>query len=100
MLKYKVCYKHWLFRFPPLKYYRGITLGKTILFRGTKEEVTKELLAHELVHRAQIERHGVLNFYFIYCRDYLRNLLKYRNHLEAYRNIPFEREAFEKQYQG
>ncbi len=39
-------------------------------------------------------RHGILGFYLIYLKDYALNLWRYRNHDEAYENIPFELEAY------
>ena len=39
-----------------------------------------------------------MRFYFKYLRGYLLNLWRLRDHDAAYRNIPFERDAFERQY--
>ncbi len=41
-----------------------------------------------------MDRVGVFNFYRIYLQDYVINLLRYRNHDQAYRMIPFEQEAY------
>jgi hypothetical protein len=52
------------------------------------------LLNHEKIHiRQQIEL-LVIPFYLFYMFNYIYNLLKYRDHNKAYRNIIFEREAF------
>lgn len=52
------------------------------------------LLNHEAIHvRQQIEL-LILPFYIIYLANYLANLLIYRSHQKAYRNILFEREAY------
>ncbi len=48
-----------------------------------------------MVHQKQMDKHGVFMFYCIYMKDYLINLIKYRNHDKAYENIPFEKEAYE-----
>lgn len=77
-----------------MKYYRGICLGRWILFKETKDRVAPELLAHEMVHQDQITRHGMIRFYCIYLKDYARNLWRFRNHRKAYREIPFEKEAY------
>lgn len=80
-----------------MRRYRGMVLGRTILFKGDESEISPALLRHELIHQEQIDRHGVARFYFIYFRDYLANLRRLRNHNAAYRNIPFEREAYERE---
>ena len=88
----KIHKNSWLFKFPPLSFYDGIVLGRHAFFAG---EPDKELIDHEMVHQKQMDRHGVFMFYVIYIKDYLINLIKYRNHWDAYYNIPFEVEAYE-----
>ncbi|MDD1540284.1 hypothetical protein FO702_12380, partial [Riemerella anatipestifer] len=39
----------------------------------------------------------ILPFFVWYGLNYLWNLIKYKNHREAYRNIIFEQEAYENQ---
>ena len=92
-----VRYRHWIFRLPLARNYRGMVVGRTILFKGDESEVSSTLIRHELIHQEQIERHGIMRFYLIYFRDYLSNLWRLRDHDAAYRNIPFEIEAFERQ---
>ncbi len=63
-----------------------------IKYNGLKNN--KQIINHELIHiRQQIEL-LVIPFYIIYILHYLVNLLWYRNHAQAYRNIVFEREAY------
>jgi hypothetical protein len=87
-------YRHWIFKLPLARNYRGMVMGRTILFKGDESDVSPTLLRHELIHQEQIDRHGMARFYLIYLRDYLINLWRLRDHDAAYRNIPFEREAF------
>lgn len=87
-------YRHWIFKLPLARNYRGMVMGRTILFKGDESDVSPTLLRHELIHQEQIDRHGMARFYLIYLRDYLNNLWRLRDHDAAYRNIPFEREAF------
>lgn len=89
----KIKYRHWAFRLPLLRHYRGICLGRTILFKHGEEDISQTLLRHELAHQEQIAREGMLRFYAVYLRDYFRNLARYKSHWAAYRNIPFEVEA-------
>jgi hypothetical protein len=50
---------------------------------------------HEFIHfRQQIEL-LIIPFYILYLLNYLINLIRYHKHTEAYRNILFEREAYE-----
>jgi hypothetical protein len=93
----RVRYRHWIFKLPLARNYRGMVVGRTILFKGDELEVSSTLIRHELIHQEQIDRHGIMRFYLIYLRDYLSNLWRLRDHDGAYRNIPFEVEAFERQ---
>jgi hypothetical protein len=74
-----------------------MVVGRTILFKAGATEIPAALLRHELIHQEQIDRHGIVRFYLIYFRDYLANLWRFRNHDAAYRNIPFEKEAYERE---
>ncbi|MEJ8582487.1 hypothetical protein JSO63_02570 [Riemerella anatipestifer] len=64
-----------------------------------KKEYTnnKYLLNHEKIHLRQQLELLILPFFVWYGLNYLWNLIKYKNHREAYRNIIFEREAYENQ---
>ncbi|MBK6837119.1 MAG: hypothetical protein IPG90_01590 [Bacteroidetes bacterium] len=52
------------------------------------------LLNHERIHIRQQKELFLIFFYFFYFTHYLINLILYRNHKIAYRNIIFEREAY------
>ena len=87
-------YSHWLFRLPGFRNYDGICLGRTILFRQPKGEVSARLLRHEEIHQEQMARHGVIGFYVRYLGFYVAGLVRYRSHSAAYRNNSFEVEAY------
>ncbi len=70
----------------------AMTLRNHILFRETRDDPS-HLMAHELVHVRQFAEQGTARFLFIYVADYLRGLVKHRNHHQAYLNIGFERSA-------
>ena len=53
-----------------------------------------ELLNHERIHIRQQLELAIVFFYLAYLLNYLINLFIYRNHMRAYRNIIFEREAY------
>ena len=57
-----------------------------------------KMLNHELIHTAQMKELLYLPFYLLYGMEWLIRLVMYRNTREAYRNISFEREAYNMQY--
>jgi hypothetical protein len=73
----------------------GITLGRRIYLDATAApESMERLLRHELVHVRQIDRLGLLLFYWRYLSEFARHLLRVRSVSHAYSMISFEREAF------
>jgi len=50
---------------------------------------------HERIHLRQQAELLVLPFYLIYLLEYIVRVIQYRNSQLAYRNISFEREAYE-----
>lgn len=92
-MKPKICYYHWYFKMPWMRPYRGMVLGKFILFRGGPDDISPQLLAHEMAHIKQVAKHGFIGFYSKYLYHYAKGLLKHRSHWEAYRMNPFEVEA-------
>lgn len=93
----RIRYRHWVFRLPFMRRYSGMVVGRLILFRDDKEQISPALLRHELVHQEQIDRHGIPRFYFSYFREYVINLWRLRGHYAAYRTISFEKEAYERE---
>ena len=66
-----------------------------LLLKDKKSRLNEQLMNHELIHfRQQIEL-LIIPFYILYLLNYLINLIRYHKHTEAYRNILFEREAYE-----
>lgn len=53
------------------------------------------LLNHERIHIRQALELMVLPFYIWYLIEFVGRLIQYRNFRQAYRNISFEREAYE-----
>lgn len=84
-----------LFVLPLLKRYNAIVLGRNCFIKG--EIYSEELIEHELIHQEQMNRVGVFSFYMIYLKDYLWNLMRFRDHDKAYEEIPFEKEAYARQ---
>ena len=70
----------------------GMTLGRQVLLRRGHEG-DRKLVAHELVHAAQYADRGRARFLTRYLADYARNLIRLRNHRQAYLAIPAEVDA-------
>ena len=70
----------------------AMTVGRTVYVRPG-HEASDSLLAHELVHVRQWQQYGWFGFLRRYLGAYLANLVRLRNHMAAYRAIPFEAEA-------
>lgn len=72
----------------------GMAIFPFIFIKYKELKHDKQIINHERIHlRQQIEL-LVVPFYILYILHYLVNLLRYRNHNQAYRNIVFEREAY------
>jgi len=70
----------------------GMTLGRRVmLLRG--HESNRKLIAHELVHVAQYAERGYVRFLTRYLTDYVRNLVRLRDHRQAYLAITAEVDA-------
>ena len=57
----------------------------------------EKMLNHELIHTAQMKELLYVSFYLLYGIEWLIRLAMYRNARKAYRNISFEREAYDMQ---
>ncbi len=86
----------------------GITFGKRIFIQPdligkdfeNRRQLSLELAAHEIVHVLQYKKDGFVRFFYKYLTSYLRNLRVKKDwsaagRHEAYREIPFEKEARE-----
>jgi hypothetical protein len=72
----------------------AITLGRRIYVRaGVAEAYMQRLLRHEMAHVRQIERLGVIRFYWSYLTEFIRHFRKVRSVSAAYNLISFEVEA-------
>jgi hypothetical protein len=76
---------------PPL----GMALFPFILLQDETLLRDKYILNHERIHLRQEVELFILPFYVLYLLNYFINLFIYRSHYKAYRNICFEREAYQ-----
>ena len=72
----------------------GMTVGRFVLMRDDHiEHRGSSLLAHELVHVRQFAEMGMPRFLIEYFGSYAKNLVRTRDHRQAYLDIPLEIEA-------
>ena len=64
------------------------------IFVWCRDEGDDELINHETIHVAQQFEMLFIGQWLMYCLFMLIGLIRYRNYHTAYRNNPFEREAF------
>lgn len=72
----------------------AITLGRRVYVKaGLSTAYMERLLRHELAHVRQIERLGLLRFYWSYVTEFIRHFRAVRSVGRAYSMISFEIEA-------
>ena len=82
-------------RFLIPKNFTGMSLWPVIILKYSELKNNTTFINHERIHlRQQIEL-LILPFYVIYGAEFLIRLIQYRNRRVAYRNISFEREAYQ-----
>lgn len=73
----------------------GITIFPFIILEKNHLKEDKTFINHEMIHIYQQMELLFFLFIIIYYTEFLILLIKYKNIQEAYRNISFEREAYE-----
>jgi hypothetical protein len=74
--------------------YKAVMLFGFIFFR--EKNPSEDLVRHEEIHLMQYKKDGAIKFYSSYIYQYIKNLIRYKNHNDAYRNISYEVEAYDK----
>ncbi len=80
----------WLSYISPISI-SAITLGPFVISRWVMSDTTKN---HETIHWQQYIDLGILAFPIAYFFYWLIGLIKYRDGVKAYYQIPFEQEAY------
>lgn len=82
----------------PFKGFTAITLYPFVIVRKDSVGLFTWIVEnHERIHGEQQKEMLVLLFYLWYLIEYLVKWVYYRNRMTAYKNISFEREAYENQ---
>ena len=77
------------------KGFRGFTLFPFVLVKFPEDKQNVILVNHEKIHLRQQLELLILPFFIWYLLEYCVRLVQYKNANLAYRNISFEREAYE-----
>ena len=77
------------------KGYRGLTLFPFVIIRNFLDKENKVLLNHERIHIRQQLELLILPFFVLYFLEYLIRLVQFKDRNKAYRNISFEKEAYD-----
>ena len=75
--------------------FNGITIFPFIILRNAKIKGDVKLINHEKIHIRQQLELLIIPFFIWYGVEYLVRLVQFKNRNLAYRNIVFEREAYE-----
>jgi hypothetical protein len=73
----------------------GMVLWPFLIVRNTECKGNKVFMNHERIHLRQQMELLVIFFYVWYMLEFLFRRIQYATWQEAYRNISFEREAYE-----
>lgn len=81
----------------PFRGFLAINLFGILFVRGDKNtiELSQRTINHESIHSAQIKELYYILFYIAYFFEWLFNLCRYGFNIKAYRNISFEKEAYD-----
>jgi len=74
---------------------QAMALYPFLLVKNERLKTDKRIIRHEQIHFYQQLEMLIVFFYPVYLLNYLYNLIKFRNHGEAYFQISFEREAYQ-----
>lgn len=66
-----------------------------MIVKDKSKLLNKNIINHEMIHFFQAMYLGFIFFWIIYLGHFLINLIKYKNGTKAYRNIVFEKEAYD-----
>lgn len=80
------------------KGFAGLTLYPFIFLKREDLKGNPVLINHEKIHLKQQRELLIIFFYFFYLIEWFIRLLIYRQASLAYKNISFEREAYQNEY--
>lgn len=81
----------------PFKGYKAMCVFPFIFVRKDARNLTVKDINHEKIHGEQQKETLFLLFYLLYGIEWLVKVVYYRNTRTAYKNVSFEREAYDNQ---
>lgn len=78
----------------PLRPFWAINICGLVFCREDVGRLTTVAKNHEYIHSLQQREMGYIGFFVWYGVEWLVRLFRYRNAMQAYRTIGFEREAY------
>ena len=84
-----------IFKYLIPKNYCGLTIYPFIFLKDKHLKDDIYLLNHEHIHLKQQKELLWVFFFILYFSEYLIRLLHFKNHYKAYKNISFEKEAYQ-----
>lgn len=79
------------------KGFLGITIFPFVFLNSSELKLKQTLINHEHIHLRQQLELLVIPFYVVYGLEFFIRLLQFKNWDMAYKNISFEREAYDKE---
>ena len=83
------------FRVGGFAFFPWIFINRPMPTTKVAKKIWKKTVNHESIHWYQNVELLWVGFLLLYGLNYIVNLFIYKNHYEAYRNVVFEREAYE-----
>jgi hypothetical protein len=91
IFRIRLRYKSWI---PKILKTNAVVIYPFILFKRNIWRIPNSLYKHEFIHIEQIRREGILKFYFMYLFDFISNLIEFKDYRSAWKNVPYEVEAY------
>ena len=76
----------------------AITIFPFIFLRYRIFKLVEQLIRHERIHLRQALELGIVFFYLWYLCEFVLRFIRFKNFDRAYRNISFEREAYQQEH--
>jgi len=98
VLEYKLVKRSKILKYIFPKWVKAFTFNNIIFIKD--DNISENLLSHELIHVKQYKENGILKFLVLYFYHYFKNLIILKNSKLAYLMIPFEIEAYMNETKG
>ncbi len=77
------------------KRFSAITIYPFILIRNEVDKLNTTLINHEKIHLKQQVELLIIGFFLWYILEFCLNFIRYKSWIKAYKNISFEKEAYQ-----